>query len=50
MHQNFSQEVWLHDRAREEAMLIRATLPCHQTLQSQEVGQITDSTEQNSHL
>ena len=50
MHQDFSQEVWLHVTRREDAMPFRTTLPCHQTLQSQEVGQITDSSEQNSHL
>ena len=49
-YQDFSQEVWLHIREWEEATLVRAILPCHQTLQSQEVGQITDSTEWNSHL
>ena len=49
-HQDFSWEVWLHITGREDAMPIRATLPYHQTLQSQEVGQITDSTEWNSHL
>ena len=31
-------------------MLTGATLPCNQTLQSQEVGQNTDSTEQDSHI
>ena len=50
IHQDFSWEVWLHVTGREEAMTTRATLPCHQTLRSQEVGQITDSTEWNSHL
>ena len=50
MHQDSSWEVWLHVTGREDAMPIRATLPCHETLKSQEVGQITDSTEWNSHL
>ena len=49
VYQDFSWEVWLHNREW-EAMPIRATLPCHETLWSQEVGQITDSTEWNSHL
>ena len=49
-YQDFSWEVWLHNREWEEAMPTRAALPCHETLQSQEVGQITDSTEGNSHL
>ena len=35
---------------KKKAMPTRATLPCHETLQSQEVGQITDSTEGNCHL
>ena len=48
MHQDFSQEVQLHIREWEEATLIRATLPCHQTLRSQEVGQITYSTRRKS--
>ena len=50
MHQDFSREVQLHVTWREDTMLIGATLPCNQTLQSQEVGKITDSSEQNSHI
>ena len=50
MHQNLSQEMWLHVRGREEKTPTRATLPCNKTLHGQVVGQIADSTEQNSHV
>ena len=50
MHQDFSWEVWLHITRREDTMLTGATLSHDQTLQSQKVGKITDSSEWNSHL
>ena len=50
MHQNFSWEVWLHISRREDAMPTGATLSHDQTLQSQKVGKIADSSKWNSHL
>ena len=50
MHQNFSQEVWLHISRREDTMPTGATLSCDQTLWSQKVGKIADSSKWNSHF
>ena len=49
-YQDLSWEMWLHITGRENQTLTRATLPCNETLRSQKVGQITDCTEQKSHI
>ena len=49
-YQDICREMWLHGSQRKEDMLERTTLPCNKTLWSQEVGQITDNKEGDSHL
>ena len=50
MHQDLGQEVWLSVKQREGEMLTGATFSCDETLQSQKVGKIANSSKRNSNF